>query len=91
LGLDRLAIGTPTNQTAGPQGAGPGAAQSVPTLEAGRYVIPGVYLGAKQGTTGTNDTQAELQIDLGHGAKLDTTTGSGYGANSVGLSYQFQY
>ncbi len=91
LGLDRLAIGTPTNQTAGPQGGGPGAAQSVPTLEAGRYVAPGVYLGAKQGTTGTNDTQAELQIDLGHGAKLDTTTGSGYGANSVGLSYQFQY
>jgi len=91
LGLDRLAIGTPTNQTAGPQGGGPGAAQSVPTLEAGRYVAPGVYLGAKQGTTGTNDTQAELQIDLGHGVKLDTTAGSGYGANSVGLSYQFQY
>ena len=90
LGLDRLTVGTPTNQTPGPA-SGPGSAQAVPTLEAGRYVAPGVYLGAKQGTTGTNDTQAELQIDLGHGVKLDTTAGSGYGANSVGLGYQIQY
>jgi translocation and assembly module TamB len=90
LGLDRLTVGTPTNQTPGPA-SGPGAAQAVPTLEAGRYIAPGVYLGAKQGTTGTNDTQAELQINLGRGVKLDTTAGSGYGANSVGLSYQLQY
>jgi translocation and assembly module TamB len=90
LGLDRLTVGTPTNQTPGPA-SGPGAAQSVPTLEAGRYIAPGVYLGAKQGTTGTNDTQAELQVNLGRGVKLDTTAGSGYGANSVGLSYQLQY
>ena len=90
LGLDRLTVGTPTNQTPGPT-SGPGAAQSVPTLEAGRYIAPGVYLGAKQGTTGTNDTQAELQVNLGRGVKLDTTAGSGYGANSVGLSYQLQY
>ncbi len=90
LGLDRLTVGTPTNQTPGPAN-GPGAAQSVPTLEAGRYIAPGVYLGAKQGTTGTNDTQAELQVNLGRGVKLDTTAGSGYGANSVGLSYQLQY
>ncbi len=92
LGLDRLTVGTPTSQTPGPGGAGgPGAAQAVPTLEAGRYVAPGVYLGAKQGTTGTNDTQAELQVNLGRGVKLNTTAGSGYGANSVGLSYQLQY
>ncbi|MCA7119978.1 MAG: translocation/assembly module TamB domain-containing protein [Acidibrevibacterium sp.] len=90
LGLDRLTVGTPTNQTPGPAN-GPGAAQSVPTLEAGRYIAPGVYLGAKQGTTGTNDTQAELQVNLGRGVKLDTTAGSGYGANSIGLSYQLQY
>jgi translocation and assembly module TamB len=90
LGLDRLTVGTPTNATPGPQ-AGPGAQQSVPTLEAGRYVAPGVYLGAKQSTTGTNDTAAELQIDLGHGLRLDTTAGSGLGANSVGLTYQRQY
>jgi translocation and assembly module TamB len=90
LGLDRLTIGTPTNATPGPQ-AGPGAEQSVPTLEAGRYVAPGVYLGAKQSATGTNETAAELQINLGHGLRLDTTAGSGLGANSVGLSYQRQY
>lgn len=90
LGLDRLTIGTPTNATPGPQ-AGPGSQQSVPTLEAGRYVAPGVYLGAKQSATGTNETAAELQINLGHGLRLDTTAGSGLGANSVGLSYQRQY
>jgi translocation and assembly module TamB len=84
LGLDRLSVGT--NNA--------GAA----TVQAGRYLAPGVYLGAKQSATG--GTQAALQFDITKGLKLETTTGMG-GSNpqgasdssgsSVGLTYQFEY
>ncbi|MGI3778203.1 MAG: translocation/assembly module TamB domain-containing protein, partial [Janthinobacterium lividum] len=49
LGLDRLSLGSAAN--------GNGA-----SVEAGRYVAKGVYVGAKQGTSG--GTQAQVQIDL---------------------------
>lgn len=77
LGLDRL------NVTQGANGAGP-------SVEGGSYVANGVYVGAKQATEGQG-TQAQVQIDLWKGLKLDTGVGAGRGANSVGLSYQFQY
>jgi translocation and assembly module TamB len=86
LGLDRLTVGS------GSTGS--------PTLEAGRYLAPGVYLGAQQSATG-NGTQASLEIDIAKGLKLVTTAGSGTAsatgasgsgdAASVGLKYQFQY
>jgi translocation and assembly module TamB len=84
LGLDRLSVGT--NNA--------GAA----TLQAGRYLAPGVYAGAKQSATG--GTQAALQFDITRGLKLETTTGMGggnpQGANdsngsSIGLTYGFEY
>lgn len=90
LGLDRLSVGGGQN--------GNGA-----SLEAGRYVARGVYLGAKQGTSGQG-TQASLQIDLLKGLKLETNVGTGgattatgassatdAGGTSVGLTYQFNY
>ena len=43
LGLDRLSVGAGATPSSGP------------TLEAGRYVGNGVYVGAKQGTTGGAD------------------------------------
>jgi translocation and assembly module TamB len=86
LGLDRLSVGS------GSTGS--------PTLEAGRYLAPGVYLGAQQSATGSG-TQASLQIDIAKGLKLETTAGTGTAsatgasssgdAASVGLKYQFQY
>jgi len=76
LGLDQLNVGT--------------SAKGSPTLQAGRYVAPGVYVGAKQGTSGAG-TQATVQIDITKGLKLETDAGSGVGANSVGLTYQFEY
>ena len=79
LGLDRLSVGT--------TGSGSTASTSV---EAGRYVAKGVYVGAKQGTSGAQ-TQAEVQIDLLRGLKLNSDVGSGPGGNNVGLTYQFQY
>ena len=82
LGLDRLSIG-------GGSGSGTGAG-SAPSLEAGRYVGNGVYVGAKQGTTG-GQTQATVQIDVTKGLKVETDVGTGQGGNQVGLTYQFEY
>jgi translocation and assembly module TamB len=88
LGLDQLSLGTGANGT--------GTA-----VQAGRYVARGVYVGAKQSTSG-NGTQATVQVDLAKGLKLEATAGttqSATGASttqqdqgtSVGLTYQFQY
>ena len=87
LGLDRLATGsTPTGGT---------------TVEAGRYVAEGVYVGAKQNTQG--GTQAQVQFDLTKNLKLQATLGMGGTVpvqgttpdndpgSSIGLSYQFEY
>ncbi len=89
LGLDRLNVGGGTN----------GAGASV---QAGRYVAKGVYVGAKQATSGAGGTQAQVQVDLTRHLKLQTTLGTGGGSaqgatpdndpgSSVGLSYQFEY
>jgi translocation and assembly module TamB len=88
LGLDRLTVGG-------------GSGGSGANVEAGRYVAQGVYVGAKQATSG-GGSQAVVQIDLFHGLKLQTTVGTGGGASSatgsadssgtsVGLTYQFEY
>ena len=78
LGLDRLSVGAGATPSSGP------------TLEAGRYIGNGVYVGAKQGTTG-GQTQATVQIDITKGLKLETEVGSGTGGNQVGITYQFEY
>ena len=85
LGLDRLAVRNGANGS--------------PTLEAGRYIAPRVYLGAKQSASG--GTQATVQFDIAKGLKLEATAGSGGGSatgtagasngSSVGLTYQFEY
>jgi translocation and assembly module TamB len=71
-----------------------------PSLEGGRYIAPGVYLGAKQGVTG-GDPQATVQIDITKGLKLEGSAGSGTAAspsssgnsttNSIGVIYQLDY
>jgi translocation and assembly module TamB len=86
LGLDRLTVGTGTTGNS--------------TLEAGRYVRPGVYVGARQATSGTG-TQGVVQVDIAKGLQFEATAGSGTntatGANgsedgaSVGLRYRFEY
>ena len=90
LGLDRLSVGAAS-------GNGPGA-----TVEAGKYVANGVYVGTKQGTAG--GTQAQVQIDLTKHLKLETQLGTGGQpatgsavtpdndpGSSIGLTYQFEY
>jgi translocation and assembly module TamB len=84
LGLDRLSVGT---------NARGGAA-----LEAGRFVVPGVYVGAKQGASGGG--QATVRIDIAKGLTVRGTTSTGGSAtgaggdtngSSVGVGYEFEY
>ena len=90
LGLDRLSVGS-----------GSGASSSGASVEAGKYVARGVYVGAKQATSG-GGSQAQVQIDLTRRLKLQTTVGTGGATtgiitpendpgSSVALKYQFQY
>jgi translocation and assembly module TamB len=89
LGLDRLSVGGGSN------GAGP-------SVEGGKYVAKGVYVGAKQSTSGAGGSQLQVQIDITKHIKLNTALGAGGTAtqgatpendpgSSVGLSYQFEY
>jgi len=88
LGLDRLAVGGGQNGT--------GA-----TVEAGKYVMRGVYVGAKQDTGG--GTTAQVQVDITRRLKAQATVNTGTSpdvtgssaqvdrGSSIGLSYQFEY
>ena len=61
-GLEQLSIGTGANSNA--------------ALQAGRYVAPGVYLGAQTGG-GSNSNQAKVEIDIAKGLKAVGTVGTG--------------
>ena len=86
LGLDRLAVG----------GSGTNGA----SIEAGRTVAKGVYVGARQSTSGAG-TQATVEIDIAKGLKLQADIGAssgssatgaaGAGGTGVGLKYEFEY
>ena len=86
LGLDRLSVANGSNGS--------------PTLQAGRYIAPGVYLGAQQSASG-GGTQATVQVDIAKGLKLQGTAGTSGGSatgaagqsegSGIGLTYQFQY
>jgi translocation and assembly module TamB len=90
LGLDRLAVGSATAA---------GSTQSQTTVEAGRYVANGVYVGVKQNLSG--GTQTQVQVDITRRLKAQATLSTGTTAttstalqdngSSVGLSYQFEY
>ena len=87
LGLDQLSVGSD--------------ASGGTTLQAGRYLAPGVRLKASQSASG-GGSAAGVEIDLAKGLKLETTAGTGsasatpsVGGNTngsgVGLLYQFEY
>ncbi len=75
LGLDQLRIGSSASSTGEPSGAG----ASGVSLEAGRYVAPGVYVGARQGAAG-NSSRGVVQLDVFDNIKVE----GDIGANSTG-------
>lgn len=94
LHLDRLSIGGGNGSN--DNGSGAGA-----SVEAGKYVMKGVYVGAKQATSGSG-TQAQVQVDLTKSLKLNTTVGTGGNVtgfttpendpgSSVGILWQHRY
>ncbi len=76
LGLDRLNVD-------GGDGAG-----RAPSVEAGKYIADGVYLGARQSNSGT--PQATIQIEVLPGVKLEADLGAEEGSR-VGASWGFDY
>ncbi|MDF7674841.1 translocation/assembly module TamB domain-containing protein [Acetobacteraceae bacterium ESL0709] len=92
LGLDELSIESSSNNRGGKEKS---------SLEAGKYVMKGVYVGAKEGLSGSN-TQAEVRVDLTKHLKFNTTVGTGGQitgfttpendpGSSLGLSYGIDY
>lgn len=75
LGLDQLSVGTSGSRGSEPSGS---SANGV-SLEAGRYVAPGVYVGARQGAAG-NSSRGVVQLDVFDNIKVE----GDIGANSTG-------
>ncbi|GEP53598.1 translocation/assembly module TamB domain-containing protein [Reyranella soli] len=77
LGLDRLSVGSGTN------------ANSPVSLEAGRYVAPGVYVGARQGATG-NSSRGVVQVDVLEHVKIEGDVGADSNGR-VGVKMEWDY
>jgi translocation and assembly module TamB len=92
LGLDRLAVGS-SQETAG--------GTSSTTIEAGKYVLRNVYIGARQDLSGgtralvqvdvLRNLKAQAQVNTGSHAATNTSTPLQDNGDNIGLSYQFEY
>jgi translocation and assembly module TamB len=85
LALDRLSIG---QEKEGEQRAGeaPGA-----TLETGRYVADGVFLGVKQSADG-GPPRVGVQIDLMPRVRLEAESGgNSLAGDRVGIGFEYEY
>lgn len=92
LGLDRLAVGSTPSANGG---------SGSTTVEAGKYILRNVYLGAKQDLSGgtralvqvdlTKHLKAQAQVNTGPRAANTTSTPLQDNGDSIGLSYQFDY
>jgi translocation and assembly module TamB len=93
LGLDRLAVGS--NSQSGSSGIGS------TSIEAGKYVLRNVYIGARQDLSGgtkatvqvdlTRHLKAQAQVNTGARAANTTSTPLRDNGDSIGLSYEFEY
>ncbi|HTV80667.1 MAG TPA: translocation/assembly module TamB domain-containing protein [Steroidobacteraceae bacterium] len=96
LGLDRLSVGSAANTSS----ASSSTQASGASVEAGRYVSNRVYVGVKEGTTGSS--QVDVDVDLTKNLKLQAQLGNGTATaqgvtpendpgSSLGVAYQFEY
>ena len=81
LGLDRLSVGS--------SGGAGGSGGSPVSIEAGRYVAPGIYVGAKQGASG-NSSRGVVQIDVLDNVKLEGDIGAD-STGRVGAKMEWDY
>lgn len=83
IGLDRLSVGSsgrPTRQDTG--------ANSV-SVEAGRYVAPGVYVGARQGAAGTS-SRGVVEVQVLDNVKVEGDVGADSNGR-VGVKMEWDY
>ena len=85
VGLDRLSIGS-DSENAGSRTARRDRDNA--TLEAGRYVADGVYVGVKQGTEG--GSRVGVRVDLTPRMRLEAETGDREGSR-LGLNWEWQW
>jgi translocation and assembly module TamB len=85
LGLDQLRVGT----SSGSSSSSSSSSSSPVSVEAGRYVAPGVYVGAKQGATG-NSSRGVVEIDVLDHTKLEGDIGADSNGR-VGVKMQWDY
>jgi len=80
LALDRLAVGSEQR----------GETEAEATLEGGRYVADGVFVGVTQGAQG-GPPRVGVQIDLLPRLRLEGRTGGPEGGGRLGLTYEVEY
>ncbi|MDB5487638.1 MAG: hypothetical protein JWQ58_1353 [Reyranella sp.] len=86
LGLDQLSVGSSSSS----KGSEPtGASASGVSLEAGRYVAPGVYVGARQGAAG-NSSRGVVQLDVFDNIKVEGDIGAN-SSGRVGVKAEWDY
>jgi translocation and assembly module TamB len=77
LGLDRLAIDSGSQNPA------------AVTLEAGRYIMPGIYVGAKQGAT-PDSSRGVVEIDIMRNTKIEADVGAD-STGRLGIKMEWDY
>ena len=92
LGLDRLSIGSASAANGENSGT---------SIEAGKYILHNVYLGARQDLSGgthavvqvdiTKNLKAEAAVTTGTRTTATTSTPLQDNGDSLGLTYQFEY
>jgi translocation and assembly module TamB len=83
LGLDQLSVGSSSSSTSGSSGA------AGTTLQGGRYVAPGVYVGAEQGTTASS-TRGVVNIDVFDNTKIEGAIGTDSN-DRIGVKMEWDY
>ncbi len=84
LGLDQLSVGSASSK-----GEPTGAGATGVSLEAGRYVAPGVYVGARQGAAG-NSSRGVVQLDVFDNIKVEGDIGADSNGR-VGVKAEWDY
>ena len=92
LGLDKLSIGSASSANGENSGT---------SIEAGKYILHNVYLGARQDLSGgthavvqvdiTKNLKAEAAVTTGTRTTATTSTPLQDNGDSLGLTYQFEY
>lgn len=92
LGLDRLSFGAAANGPASSNlnpAAGGSATGSSPAVSGGKYVTKGVYVGATQGLT-PSENKVTVEVDVYPHVTIETDR-SQSGGTGIGLNYKYDY